>query len=117
MNKLAPGTVPAPVSGARLTKGTVSGIAAFVPQELTGGVSNFGNRQAIRRQRATIGGGAGLTISTVLVLPAIPTTGGRFVYWTSAGAGTGDDQIWVAYAGQDRWYAIQRPSLLSGIPV
>jgi hypothetical protein len=116
MSKIAPRTVPTPRAGQPANKpGVVSGVAKFVPQELDG-TSNFGNRLVQKPARRQMGGG-GLSVSTVEVLPEIPATGARFVYWTSVGAGTGDDQIWVAYAGQDRWYALQRPSLLSGIPV
>lgn len=46
-------------------------------------------------------------IEKVLNLPPIPTFGAKLVFWTSEGAGTGDDQIWGAFAGQVRWYPMQ----------
>lgn len=60
--------------------------------------------------RVSSGGGGGSGASrntpTVETLPAIPTTPEteKRVFWTSAGAGTGDDQVWHAYTGQSRWY-------------
>ena len=114
MSKIAPGAVPNLRPGQRLAKGDIAGVSGFVPQELQG-ASSFGNRQVVNKPKQTIGGG-GLTIDTVLVLPAIPTTGGRMVYWTSAGAGDGDDQIWVAYAGQTDWTPVQALTSLDGTP-
>lgn len=52
----------------------------------------------------------------VQTLPAIPTTGMKEVYWTSTGAGTGDDQVWRAFAGQSQWFPTQRLTDLSGNP-
>ena len=115
MSKIAPGAVPNLRPGQRLAKGDIAGVAGFVPQELQG-ASSFGNRQVVNKQKRTFGGGAGLTIDTVEALPAIPTTGGRMVYWTSAGAGDGDDQIWVAYAGQTDWTPMQALTSLDGTP-
>ncbi len=115
MPKINSGTVPNIRAGVRLRPGQVSGVAGFTPQEINGGVSTFGNRMVATKQRG--GRGAGLSVQTVLVLPAIPATGAQFVYWTSAGAGTGDDQIWVAYAGQSAWTPMQKFTTLSGVPV
>lgn len=74
------------------------------------------------------GGGIGGTfdIEEVRSLPAIPTQGGKFVFWMSETrapateempAGTGDDQLWIAYEGQDQWFPVQFYSGRSGIPV
>jgi len=59
---------------------------------------------------------ATLAVPTVEVLPAIPATGSKTVYWTSAGAGTGDDQEWKAHAGQTAYTATQFTSSLDGEP-
>lgn len=61
--------------------------------------------------------GGGLVVDPVLTLPSIPTSGARMVFWqssTTAEGGTGDDQIWTAYAGQTKWYRLQKYSALSG---
>jgi hypothetical protein len=116
MSKIAAGAVPNLRPGQRLRAGDIAGVSGFVPQELQG-ASSFGNRQVVNKQKRTIGGGgAGLTIDTVEALPAIPTTGGRMVFWTSAGAGDGDNQIWVAYAGQTDWTPLQALTSLDGTP-
>ena len=56
------------------------------------------------------------SVDIVESLPALPDPGYRMVFWTSAGAGTGDDQTWEAHAGQTRWYPCQKPTTLSGVP-
>lgn len=58
------------------------------------------------------------SVPTVETLPAIPTGYEEYqaVFWTSVGAGTGDDQVWEAYVGQGRWYPCQKPTTLSGVP-
>lgn len=55
--------------------------------------------------RLTVGGvGGGATgIPTVEVLPEIPASGFRLVFWTSEGAGTGDDRLWFVAAGDSQW--------------
>lgn len=73
-------------------------------------------RNADRGQARPTGGGGGSNCPTVLVLPAIPTGGMREVFWTSVGAGTGDDQVWRAFAGQGAWTPTQFTSILSGTP-
>lgn len=113
MSKIAPGAVPNLRPGQRLAKGDIAGVAGFVPQELQG-ASSFGNRQVVNKPKQSFGGG--LTITTVEVLPAIPASGGRMVYWTSEGDGTGDDQVWMAFAGQDVWTPMQYPTSLDGTP-
>lgn len=60
--------------------------------------------------------GSSFSVDTVETLPAIPTVGYQMVFWTSVGAGVGDDQTWEAYAGQSRWYPCQKPTTLSGTP-
>lgn len=60
--------------------------------------------------------GSGFSVEVVETLPAIPTTGYQMVFWTSVGAGVGDDQTWEAYPGQSRWYPCQKPTTLSGAP-
>lgn len=62
------------------------------------------------------GGGGGLSVSVVNTLPAIPSSGAKIVYWTSAGVGTGDDQLWIAYAGQSAWTPMQFTTTHSGAP-
>jgi len=60
--------------------------------------------------------GSAFSVDTVEILPAIPDEGYQMVFWTSVGAGTGDDQTWEAFAGQSRWYPCQKPTTLSGTP-
>lgn len=56
-------------------------------------------------------------INSVDDLPAIPGSNMLEVFWTSDGDGTGDDQVWRAYAGQTAWTPTQATSSLSGVPV
>lgn len=56
-------------------------------------------------------------VITVEVLPVLPTTGFEEVFWTSVGAGTGDDQVWRAHAGDTKWTPTQRFTSHSGVPV
>jgi hypothetical protein len=81
-----------------------------------------GNKLAIGLTRprgvgpvGAVGAGGG-RIRTVLALPAIPTVGSDAVFWTSAGAGNGDDQIWDTYAGQTAWTPRQFLTASSGTP-
>jgi hypothetical protein len=62
------------------------------------------------------GTGTSFSVEVVESLPAIPTVAYKMVFWTSAGAGTGDDQTWEAFPGQTRWYPCQKPTTLSGAP-
>lgn len=63
--------------------------------------------------------GSDFEVLTVLELPDIPTTPGTHaqVFWTSAGAGNGDDQEWQTYAGKTRWYPSWFPTDKSGVPL
>lgn len=116
MPKITSGNVPNLRAGQPQRRGQVSGVSKFVPQELNGGVSTFGNRMVLKRG-AAVGGGGGLSVTIVETLPPIPASGARIVFWTSAGAGTGDDQMWMAFAGQTEWTAMQFLTSLSGVPV
>lgn len=119
MAKLASGANPNPTPGRKVQPGVISGIARRTPQEITGGngvqVQQVGNRLIIKGNAGR--GGSGLSITPVLTLPPIPSSGARIVFWTSAGAGTGDDQMWMAFAGQTEWTAMQFATTLSGVPV
>ena len=55
-------------------------------------------------------------VDTVDDLPSIPASGMREVFWTSSGSGTGDDQVWRAYAGQSEWTPTQKRTTKSGTP-
>lgn len=75
------------------------------------------------------GGGGGATaippgVLPVPKLPPIPTSGKKEVYWYGnppppgyTTPGTGDNQVWVAYYLDTRWYPTQKTSSRSGIPV
>lgn len=65
------------------------------------------------------GGGSNFNVETVLELPDIPSTPGTYkrVFWTSNGAGNGDNQMWEVYAGQTKYTACQYTTLLSGVPL
>lgn len=80
-------------------------------------ISRYGENTMIKTKAVAESLSTGLRIEKVLALPPIPTSGGRFVFWTSEGAGTGDDQIWVAYAGQTAWTPMQKYTTKSGTPV
>lgn len=68
------------------------------------------------RQGATGGGGGGYHwLGDVPVLPAIPTSAGKYeCRWISAGAGTGDDKVWTANSGDTTWTPATHLSSLSG---
>ena len=68
------------------------------------------------RASGAAGPTSAVVIDIVETLPAIPTSIERYVFWTSTGGGTGDDQIWVAYPGQERWAPTQRLTALVGTP-
>ncbi len=54
----------------------------------------------------------------VETLPDIPTTSGTHsVIWTSEGAGTGDDQVWITFAGLTKWFPTMKTTDKSGVPV
>lgn len=79
-------------------------------------ISRYGENMLIKTK-----GGEGATfgnfsISTVKELPAIPTTGAKFVIWTSLDGGTGDNQIWATCAGATSWYPLFKYTTRSGIP-
>lgn len=59
------------------------------------------------------------SVPTVETLPTIPTAAGQYrkVFWTSAGAGTGDDQCWEVYYGQTAWTPCQKQTTKSGAVV
>ena len=62
------------------------------------------------------GGGGSSNVATVSALPAIPLKGLLEVYWTSAGGGSGDDQVWRAFKGQTKFTATQFRTTKSGLP-
>jgi hypothetical protein len=83
---------------------------------LNPGVSRIGDNVLYRGGASGGGGGSGGGGSTVInidgsfnieevnTLPPIPTKGWKRVYWrTPAQGGTGDGQMWEAYAGYERW--------------
>jgi hypothetical protein len=77
------------------------------------------NNQIVLTYRGN-GFGMGLDIEPVAVLPAIPDEGGQLVFWMSSATisgGTGDDQVWMAYAGQTEWYPMQMYTECSGAVV
>jgi hypothetical protein len=80
-------------------------------------VKDLGGTIAIGLHDDRTHGKGGLNVPTVQTLPQIPTTGHRVVFWTSAGAGTGDDQWWAASAGDTRWHPLWFTTDLSGAPV
>ena len=80
-------------------------------------VNRLGDNVTIKSKGGDSSVASVLGIAKVLVLPPIPTSGARLVFWTSEGTGTGDDQIWVAYAGQTAYTPMQNYTTKSGIPV
>lgn len=65
----------------------------------------------------TAGANGRMVCPDVEELPAIPTEADilQFVFWTSAGAGDGDDQVWWTREGLTRWYPMTY-STLDGTP-
>ncbi|MBW2638355.1 MAG: phage tail protein [Deltaproteobacteria bacterium] len=62
-----------------------------------------------------------LIVETVGDLPSIPAQieGDdvfRLVYWTSAGAGNGDDQLWFASSINSQWWPMQKATEETGTP-
>jgi len=80
-----------------------------------GSITRFSDNAIITAGAGMGAAVSGLRIDIVEELPPIPDYGGRFVFWTSAGAGTGDNQIWMAFAGQTRWTPSQYPTTKSGL--
>lgn len=67
----------------------------------------------------TAGGGTGETVARVPVLPAVPTSGTRRVFWYSnatLAGGEGDDQIWQCSFPQTIWYPMDKPTIKVGTP-
>jgi hypothetical protein len=57
-------------------------------------------------------------LGEVLALPAVPAAEGMYVCkWVSTGLGTGNDKLWTANGGDDRWTCMQVLTSLSGTPV
>jgi hypothetical protein len=58
-----------------------------------------------------------IVVPTVEELPAVPTVANTYqmVFWTSAGAGDGDDRVWWTYYGLTRWYPLVYTTL-AGTP-
>jgi hypothetical protein len=71
---------------------------------------------APRAQQGAVGGG-GFDVAIVAALPPLPESGIKMVFWTSDDGGTGDDQLWVAFAGQPAYTPMQYYTVLSGVPV
>jgi len=98
-------------------------IKNLILHSLVGGngirVSRMGENVIIETDTAPrgLGSSGGANVSTVEALPAIPSSGMLEVYWTSTGAGTGDNQVWRAYAGQTSYTPTQKLSNNSGVPV
>ncbi len=66
-----------------------------------------------------VGGGVSEAVVRVPVLPAVPTSGTRRVFWysnTTKAGGEGDDQIWQCSFPQTRWYPQDKPTLETGVP-
>lgn len=116
-----PGDPPDLRPGQRLPVGAVSDLSRRIPTEITGAngvrVKQHGKRVIVEgpRVRRSVSGG-GLSVTEVTELPAIPTSGAKIVFWKSTGGGTGDDQLWIAYAGQSAWTPMQFLTSKSGTP-
>ena len=112
--------IPTLRPGQRLKQGDIARTNAGVPREIVGGsgatVRTIGNRAIVTAKKGKGGGGSSIYGGVVLTLPAIPTSGMKIVRWTSAGAGTGDDQLWVAHAGDTAWTPMQDLTSASGTP-
>lgn len=68
---------------------------------------------------ATPGGGNStnmLPFEIVDELPAIPTSGIKWVFWTSTSPGTGDDQVWEACEEDAEWSPQDKLTTKDGTP-
>ena len=112
----------APRRGEPITAADMQKIVALILQTVKGGdgilVQRVGQSVIIKQKTgSSIGSGGGFSVATVLELPEIPDNVYRKVFWTSAGAGNGDDQLWEVYAGQTAWTPCQKFTSLSGVPI
>lgn len=105
-----------------ITADMLNNIANSIVGRIIGGrgisVRRISNNIVI--ESIVMGSVGGASVSAILVvetLPPIPNAGMEEVYWTSVGAGTGDDQVWRAYAGQSSWTPTQKLTTLSGVVV
>ena len=80
-------------------------------------VNRLGDNVTIKNTGDIVRAAGGLNVAIVTELPAIPASGAKFVFWTSADGGTGDNQIWVAFKGQTKYYPLQFYTTNSGIPL
>jgi hypothetical protein len=65
------------------------------------------------------GGGSSDEVLRVAVLPPVPASGTRRVFWYSNATkvgGTGDDQVWQCSYPQTRWYPMDKPTVETGEP-
>lgn len=80
-----------------------------------------GDSMSVSSLAEPVRGGGGISIPMVAVLPVIPTSGTRIVFWGSSDTvtdGTGDDQYWTSHVDADRWYPMGGIyTTLSGVPV
>lgn len=114
-----------PVSAEELKRAIDALTHRIVGDERTIQVRSFPGGQIII---GAVGGGhksgvmATTTVKRVGKLPPIPATGMLDVFWYSGSPGadadgTGDNQVWRAYAGQTRWTPTQKGTNLSGLPI
>jgi hypothetical protein len=84
-----------------------------------GTANDPGNSDRYARENHVHAGMTELEVPPVLVLPPIPASGCQMVFWqssTTATGGTGDDQVWMAYAGQLEWTPSQIYTDKNGTP-
>jgi len=51
-----------------------------------------------------------LTVPVVSYFPSPPAVNVELIFFT------GDNQLWACFAGQDRWYPLQKATTYSGMP-
>ena len=98
-----------------------NGVSEILQRNIVGGSGLLARRagqQLVISSTAKAGPRGGessaITVDIVEVLPAIPATGIRWVYWSSAGVGTGDKQVWFATEHDTIWTPTQKTTVLSG---
>ena len=102
-------------------------ITEYIKRNIVGGrgitIGRQGQQLVISAETGGRAGGAKsstqaqtLSVDTVENLPAVPTSGIRFVYWTSAGAGTGDNQVWSATEYDSVWTPEQQTTTNNNTP-
>jgi len=113
---------PLMLPGHRLSAAEMNQIIAAITSSMVGSngitVKRIGSQLVIGNVSSLpLGSALGLGVTKVETLPDIPTTGnGKVVYWTSEGAGNGNDSWWFTTPRLTEWFPLGPFTALSGDP-